>query len=78
MGRSSSDAILLEPSGPVPFDQAWQQLERSDAGSELSPEQRHELRKQQALEACADHPFMLSDPAMAAQVADFRIRLLGP
>jgi len=60
------------------FDQAWRQLERTDAGSELSPEQRHELRKQQALEACADHPFMLSDPAMAAQVADFRIRLLGP
>lgn len=25
MGRSSSDAILLEPPGPVAFDQAWQQ-----------------------------------------------------
>jgi len=25
MGRASSDAILLEPPGPVPFDQAWQQ-----------------------------------------------------
>jgi hypothetical protein len=26
---------------------------------------------------CSEHPFMLSNPAMAAQVADFRIRLLG-
>jgi hypothetical protein len=29
------------------------------------------------MEACADHPFMLGNPAMADQVADFRIRLLG-
>jgi hypothetical protein len=34
-------------------------------------------RKRLAMEACADHPFALSDPAMAEQVADFRIRLLG-
>jgi hypothetical protein len=36
-----------------------------------------EEKKRLALEACADHPFMLSNPAMADQVADFRIRLLG-
>jgi hypothetical protein len=26
---------------------------------------------------CADHPFVLTNPAMARQVAEFRIRLLG-
>ena len=55
------------------FDAAWQQLlGRADAASLSSAE-----KKQQALEACADHPFMLSNPSMADQVADFRIRLLG-
>jgi hypothetical protein len=55
------------------FDSAWRQLlSRSDAVSLSSVE-----KKQQALLACADHPFMLSNPAMADQVADFRIRLLG-
>ena len=59
------------------FDSAWRKLQGAGAGAELGPAQAQELRKQQALEACADHPFMLSNPAMAAQVADFRIRLLG-
>lgn len=55
------------------FDAAWRQLlDRADAVSLSSAE-----KKQRALEACADHPFMLSNPAMADQVADFRIRLLG-
>ncbi len=55
------------------FDAAWRQLlSRADAASLSSVE-----KKQQALQACADHPFMLSNPAMAHQVADFRIRLLG-
>ena len=55
------------------FDAAWRQLlRRADAASLSSAE-----KKQQALEACAEHPFMLSNHAMADQVADFRIRLLG-
>jgi hypothetical protein len=55
------------------FDAAWRQLlRRADAASLSSA-----VKKQQALEACAEHPFMLSNPAMADQVADFRIRLLG-
>ena len=55
------------------FDAAWRQLlRRADAASLSSAE-----KKQQALEACAEHPFMLSNPAMADQVADLRIRLLG-
>ena len=55
------------------FDEAWSRLERQPAGRDLATAEKRE----RALEACADHPFMLSDPAMAAQVADFRIRLLG-
>ena len=55
------------------FDAAWTKLMgQPDAGSMSSDE-----KKRLALEACADHPFMLSNPAMADQVADFRIRLLG-
>ncbi len=55
------------------FDAAWTKLMgQPDAGSMSSEE-----KKRLALEACGDHPFMLSNPAMADQVADFRIRLLG-
>ncbi|MFZ9972782.1 MAG: hypothetical protein ACO3FK_00685 [Vulcanococcus sp.] len=55
------------------FDAAWTKLMgQPDAGSMSS-----EDKKRLALEACGDHPFMLSNPAMADQVADFRIRLLG-
>jgi len=54
------------------FDAAWQQL-HSQPGAELLSSAD---KKQQALAACTEHPFMLSAPAMADQVADFRIRLL--
>ena len=56
------------------FDEAWRRLTHQADTAALSADER----KQHALAACADHPFMLSDPAMASQVADFRIRLLGP
>ena len=55
------------------FDEAWRKLICQAEASALSTDER----KQRALAACADHPFMQSNPAMAAQVADFRIRLLG-
>ena len=55
------------------FDAAWTRLlARADAAS-MSSDQKKCL----ALDACREHPFMLSNPAMADQVADFRIRLLG-
>ena len=55
------------------FDAAWQKLLAQADAATLSSA----AKKQMALEACADHPFMLSNPAMADQVADFRMRLLG-
>ena len=55
------------------FDTAWQTLLGQPKASSLSAVEK----KQLAMEACANHPFMLSNPAMADQVADFRIRLLG-
>lgn len=55
------------------FDDAWKRFAQLPATAALTAEEK----KQQAMEACADHPFILSDPAMASQVADFRIRLLG-
>ena len=55
------------------FDEAWRRVVNAPGAAELTDA----AKKQQAMQACADHPFALSDPAMAAQVADFRIRLLG-
>jgi hypothetical protein len=55
------------------FDDAWRRVVGEAASAALT----HEAKKQRAMEACADHPFALSNPAMASQVADFRIRLLG-
>jgi len=55
------------------FDEAWKRLERSGKQQDLSLEEK----KQKAMAECNEHPFMLSDPAMANQVAEFRIRLLG-
>jgi hypothetical protein len=55
------------------FDQAWQQHDvRSDRAS-LAREEKLSL----ILAQVSDHPFAQADPAMARQVAEFRIRLLG-
>ena len=60
------------------FDSAWKRLAPPEATAAAAAEATQEERKRLAMEACADHPFALSHPAMAEQVADFRIRLLGP
>ena len=52
------------------FDRTWKQLRGRKA--ELSQEEHLEA----VLEAMADHPFLISSPDMARQVAAFRIRLL--
>ena len=52
------------------FDRTWKQLRSSKA--DLSQEEHLEA----VLEAMADHPFLISSPDMARQVAAFRIRLL--
>jgi hypothetical protein len=53
------------------FDRTWKRLNgSSDASS--SPEERIKA----VLEAMAEHPFLISSPEMAQQVAIFRIRLL--
>ena len=55
------------------FDQAW-----LGPGSEGLPANLPRQEKLALILArIADHPFALSDPAMARQVAEFRIRLLG-
>ena len=55
------------------FDEAWQKLDQRSASRDLTLEEKKRL----VMEACADHPFLLSQPTMAEQVAVFRIRLLG-
>ena len=54
------------------FDRTWKQLRSSSNKAELSQEEHLEA----VLEAMADHPFLISSPDMARQVAAFRIRLL--
>ena len=53
------------------FDRTWKQL-RGANKFELSQEEHLEA----VLEAMADHPFLISSPDIARQVAAFRIRLL--
>ena len=53
------------------FDRTWKQLRGSNS-DEVSQEQHLEA----VFEAMADHPFLISSPDMARQVAAFRIRLL--
>ena len=53
------------------FDRTWKQL-RSKSKEDLSQGAHLEA----VLTAMADHPFLISSPEMARQVAAFRIRLL--
>jgi len=55
------------------FDEAWKRHTAQNPGQALASSDKLDL----ILASCADHPFMLSNPAMARQVAEFRIRLLG-
>ncbi|UPM51412.1 MULTISPECIES: hypothetical protein [unclassified Synechococcus] len=55
------------------FDAAFKR--QADAGGQenLSLQEKKDL----AIQACSDHPFFLSNPQLASQVADFRLRLFG-
>jgi hypothetical protein len=55
------------------FDEAWQQHQRSHPDHSLSTDAKVAL----ILEQLQEHPFQHSDPERAAQVAAFRVRLLG-
>jgi hypothetical protein len=55
------------------FDEAWQEHDRRNPGHALSTEAKVAL----ILEQIQDHPFQQNEPARAAQVASFRVRLLG-
>jgi hypothetical protein len=55
------------------FDEAWNRLSRGHASGSGGREALLEA----VLAQLADHPFAQSDPAMARQVGEFRIRLLG-
>ncbi len=55
------------------FDQAWHGHGGEGQPGSLAREEKLAL----ILARIADHPFAISDPGMARQVAEFRIRLLG-
>ena len=52
------------------FDRTWKQLRAKD--NQIGQDDHLEA----VLSAMADHPFLISSPEMARQVAAFRIRLL--
>ena len=53
------------------FDRTWKKLR---AGAEANVNQEEHLAA--VLSELSDHPFLISSPDMARQVATFRIRLL--
>ena len=55
------------------FDEAWKRHTAENPIHVLTSSDKLDL----ILMNCADHPFVLTNPAMARQVAEFRIRLLG-
>ena len=55
------------------FDEAWASHQRQHPDHGLTATDKLE----RMLEDLADHPFVVGDPAMARQVAEFRVRLLG-
>ena len=55
------------------FDEAWAAHQRCHPDHGLTAADKLE----RMLEELTDHPFVVVDPAMARQVAEFRVRLLG-
>jgi hypothetical protein len=55
------------------FDEAWREHERLQPDHGLQREQKLTL----ILQSLAEHPFQSSQPGLAAEVAAFRLRLLG-
>jgi hypothetical protein len=55
------------------FDEAWASHEQRHPGHTLSPAEKLD----RMLELLSDHPFHDAEPALARQVAEFRVRLLG-
>jgi hypothetical protein len=53
------------------FDEAWKLLSARHPDATLSREEKLEL----VLNGLVDHPFAQSQPALARQVAEFRLRL---
>ena len=52
------------------FDATWRKL------TEINTYRTHEEKLTSVLDAMSDHPFLISSPETARQVATFRIRLL--
>jgi len=56
------------------FDESWKRQLKSQSFLGLSTEERKHHLFENYIQ---DHPFLISSPKEASQVADFRIRLLG-
>ena len=54
------------------FDEAWKHHSFHNPSHGLTASEKKVL----ILETCRDHPFMAGNPETAAQIAEFRIRLL--
>ncbi len=70
---SSSQLFDNADSFGMVFDAAWKRHTTQNPDHAMASTEKIGL----ILASCTDHPFMVSSPAMARQVAEFRIRLLG-
>ena len=69
---SSTDRVFDNAdSFAMVFDRTWKSVAQRSTDDEAA-----EQRLEAVFEAMADHPFVISSPEMARQVAAFRIRLL--
>jgi len=49
------------------FDEEWEKIKCEDKSKKIK----------KVIEVLSDHPFVMSNPEMAVQIANFRINLLG-
>jgi hypothetical protein len=71
--QASSQIFNNADSFAQAFDDAWQEHQNRDPSHGLPVREKLEL----ILERVGEHPFAAENPAMARQVAEFRVRLLG-
>ena len=71
--ESSNQLFNNADSFGMVFDEAWKRHTAQNPGHALASADKLDL----VLASCSDHPFLIENPAMARQVAEFRIRLLG-
>mgnify|MGYP005651833053 FL=1 len=71
---TDDDRTFNNPDGfAMVFDRTWKQTAKTEQFENLSTDQRIDM----VIKCMKDHPFLMSEPEQARQVAVFRVRLLS-